>query len=985
MKQISRFLILMALISGFALQASAQKSETPGSGTQQATDARQYKYETVAGDPLNARIYTLDNGLKVYLTVYKDAPRIQGYIAVAAGSKNDPAQTTGLAHYFEHMMFKGTQRFGTSNYAAESVLINRVDSLFEIYRTLTDENARKKMYRQIDSISFLASAYAIPNEYDKLMTIIGATGTNAFTSLEETVYLDDFPTNQLETWVMIQADRFANPVLRGFHTELETIYEEKNMTMTSDSRKVFTALLEGLFPTHPYGTQTTIGTQEHIKNPSMTNIRNFHAQYYVPNNMAIALSGDFNPDEAIRIIDKYFGGMKVGNVPPFTFVPEKPITEPVVKNVYGPDAANLMLAFRLEGASSKDVLKMEIFDMILSNSAAGLIDINLIQKQKVLKAGSGVYILKDYSAMLLYGTPKEGQTLEEVRDLLLEQIEIIKKGEFDDWLIQAIVNDLKLRQIKEYEDNSSRGMAFVNAFILGVPWQQYCSKLDEMSKITKKDMVDFANANFQNNYVIVYKQTGKDTTIKKITKNKLTPLNMNRDNESEMLRTVRESVVSPIEPLFLDYDRDIVKSSIKSNIPIEYVKNNENATFDLYYVFEMGSNHNRKLPYAIDYLKFVGTPTFTAEALKKEFYKLGCSFDVFNSSDQVYVSLSGLSENMEKGVTLFEDLLTNAIPDKAAWDSYVSDEIKKREDAKKNIQYIFSYMVTYGIYGPKNPMTDQLSEKDLRAMTSEEAVGIIKSLTSFEHHVLYYGSQSLEEVIGILNKHHNVPATLQKVPTETIYAQQPTDKNIIYVVNFDTPQSQILMLNRGPKEYNPNLTPILRLFNDYFGGNMNSVVFQEMREARALAYTAISYFQSPDKKGQYYYSISYIATQYDKMVTAIDGFLDLMDNMPEAEKSFALAKDGLLQQLRTERITKSDILWDYESSKKLGINYDIRRDIFNKVPGFTMADLKAFQQEYLKAKPHVYLILGDEKQIPFKDLKKYGKIKKLSLETIFGY
>ena len=277
---------------------------------QENTNVKHYKYETVNDDPLNARIYTLDTGLKVYMTVYKDEPRIQTFVVVAAGSKHDPHETTGLAHYFEHMMFKGSKNFGTSDYEKEKVLIEEIENLFEKYRTLTDEKERKDLYKIIDSVSVEASKYAIPNEYDKMMTAIGATGTNAYTSLEETAYIENIPSNQLENWAFIQADRFANPVLRGFHTELETIYEEKNMTLTSDSRKVFTALLEGLFPTHEYGTQTTIGTQEHIKNPSMKNIRDFHSKYYVPNNMAIALSGDFDPDEAIKIIDKHFGQLK---------------------------------------------------------------------------------------------------------------------------------------------------------------------------------------------------------------------------------------------------------------------------------------------------------------------------------------------------------------------------------------------------------------------------------------------------------------------------------------------------------------------------------------------------------------------------------------------------------------------------------------------------------------------------------------------------
>lgn len=241
-----------------------------------AAGASALPYDTVPGDPLKARIYTLPNGLKVMTTVNKDAPRIQTYIAVRVGGKNDPAETTGLAHYFEHLMFKGTPNYGTSDYAAERPLLDCIEEAFEIYRRTTDPAERTRIYARIDSLSYAASLIAIPNEYDKLMSAIGAQGSNAFTSMDVTCYTEDIPSNQIENWAKVQADRFIQPVLRGFHTELETIYEEKNMSMKSDSEKAVDALQAALFPTHPYGTQTVLGTQEHLKNPSIRNVRLYH-------------------------------------------------------------------------------------------------------------------------------------------------------------------------------------------------------------------------------------------------------------------------------------------------------------------------------------------------------------------------------------------------------------------------------------------------------------------------------------------------------------------------------------------------------------------------------------------------------------------------------------------------------------------------------------------------------------------------------------
>ena len=340
-------------------------------------------YETVDGDPMKSRIYTLDNGLKVYLTVNKETPRIQTYIPVRVGGKNDPAETTGLAHYFEHLMFKGSESFGTQNYAEEKPLLDQIEALFEVYRTKTDEAERTAIYRVIDSLSYEASKLSIPNEYDKLMAAIGADGTNAYTSFDVTCYIEDIPSNQLENWAKIQADRFKYNVIRGFHTELETVYEEKNMSLTRDSRKLNESMFSALFKNHPYGTQTVLGTQEHLKNPSITNIKNYYKKWYVPNNMAICMSGDFDYDEVMDVIEKYFGDMQPNkDLQMMSFEPETAIETPVVKEVWGLEAENVALAWRLPGAASDEALMLSVADAILNNGKAGLIDLNLLQDRK---------------------------------------------------------------------------------------------------------------------------------------------------------------------------------------------------------------------------------------------------------------------------------------------------------------------------------------------------------------------------------------------------------------------------------------------------------------------------------------------------------------------------------------------------------------------------------------------------------------------------
>src|SRR4051812_44068066 len=478
--------------------------------TTPAQTAKTYKYESVPNDPLKARIYKLDNGLTVYMTVYKNAPRIQTYIAVRAGSKNDPHDATGLAHYLEHMLFKGTDKYGSKDYAKEKVELDKIEALYEVYRKTTDEGKRKSLYHEIDSISGVASGFAIANEYDKMTANIGAKGTNAHTSFEQTVYENDIPSNQLDNWLNIESERFRNPVLRLFHTELEAVYEEKNRGLDNDEWKVWETLFLDLFPNNTYGSQTTIGTIEHLKNPSLTEIKKYYDKYYVPNNMAICLSGDFDPDATIKLIDEKMGSWKSKPFAPYVPAIEKPITQPIIKEAVGPQAESLMLAYRVGGANTADNDFTFLVNQILSNGKAGLIDLDLNQQQKVLSAGSFVWDFKDYSIHFINGQPKNGQTLDEVKELLLQEIEKIKKGDFPDWLLPAIINNAKLTEIQDFESNVERASAFLEAFSRGVKWTDQVKRIDRLSKITKQQLMDFVKKNYTNSYVLVNKRIGED-------------------------------------------------------------------------------------------------------------------------------------------------------------------------------------------------------------------------------------------------------------------------------------------------------------------------------------------------------------------------------------------------------------------------------------------------------------------------------------------
>lgn len=947
--------------------------------------AQDFKYESAQNDPLHARIYTLSNGLKVYISVYKDAPRLYTAIAVRAGSKSDPADNTGLAHYLEHMMFKGTDKYGSLDYQKEKPLLDKIDDLFETYRNTKDEDQRKKIYHQIDSVSGLAAKFAIANEYDKMLASIGAKGTNAFTSNEQTVYVNDIPSNQLEKWLSIEGERFRNPVFRIFHTELEAVYEEKNIGLDNDQEKMWDALNAGLFKKHPYGTQTTIGTIDHLKNPSLVRIKEYYHKYYIPNNIAICISGDVDPDATIKLINEKFGSLPGRQLTPFVPPVENAITAPVVKDVNGPDAESMMMGFRFAGATSQDALMIQLVDKILYNGTAGLIDLNLVQAQKVLSAWSYANIMQDYSEHVMGAEPKEGQTLVQLKDLILAQIEKVKKGEFPDWLLTAIVNNMKLEQTKQYESNYARCMSMVDAFVLGQKWQDKVNDIDQLAKITKNQLMDFVKLNYTNNYAVVYKHTGEDKDVKKVIKPVITPVEVNRDSQSVFLKSIVSTKVKEIEPVFLDFNKDIQQVKVKGNIPLYCTLNSENKTFNLYYITEMGNNSDKKIGVAINYLQYLGTSDRTPDEVKQEFYKLACSFDVFNSADKVYVSLSGLSDNFDAAVTLFEKLLADPKPNPEALTNLVSDIKKKRTDAKLDKETIlWEGMQNYGMYGASSPFTNILTNDELNALKPEELCEMIKKLNGYQHHILYYGPVNANDVAITLGTLHKTPFTLSPVPAPKVFEELPNTANTVYVINYDMKQAEILMLSRGDV-YDPKLAPQIKMYNEYFGGGMASIVFQDLRESKALAYSTFSNFRTPERKDRHFYNSAYIGTQADKLPEAMKGMTELLNEMPSADNVFNASKDAVLQNYRTSRVTRTNILWNFEGARMLGLDHDIRKDIYDKVTRMSIAEVKAFQQKYIKGHFYNILILGDKNALDMKTLEKYGTVKMLTLEDIFGY
>jgi hypothetical protein len=955
-------------------------------GAATAMQAKDYKYQTVKGDPTGTRIYTLDNGLRVYLSVNKETPRIHTYVAVKTGSRNDPAETTGLAHYLEHLMFKGTKQFGTTDAEKEAPLLKDIEERYEKYRTLTDPEQRKKAYHGIDSVSQLAAKYFIPNEYDKLMSSIGAEKTNAYTSNDVTCYTEDIPANEVDNWAKIQADRFQNMVIRGFHTELEAVYEEYNIGLTRDGNKEWEALSKLLMPTHPYGTQTTIGTQEHLKNPSIVNIKNYFNRYYVPNNVAICMAGDMDPEKVIATIDKYFGSWKRSDALSFPQFPkQKPLTAPKDTTVMGPEAENIVLAWGFDGGQSLQSDTLDVIANILSNGKAGLMDINLSQKMKYLGGEAFAMSLAEYGLMGISASPKEGQSLDEVKKLVLGEVENLKKGNFPDELLPAVINNMKLEYYHALEKNQDVADQFVDAFIKGREWQTVVGRLDRISKMTKAQIVAFANKYLNNNYALVYKRQGEDTTQKKIDKPQITPIPSNRDLQSDFVKEIIASKTTPIEPRFVDFNKDLVKTKTKKGLPVLYVPNKQSGLFTLSFRYDFGLEADKRLPIAVDYLEYLGTNKLSPEQVKQRFYQLACDYSISAGTDNLNVTISGLNENMPKALWLVEHLLANAKVDKEAYMELVELVKKSCKDNRSNQNANFGALAAYGIYGPYNKVRNVMSNAELDKTNPQTLLNLLKGLRNYKHEVLYCGQSTPEALVKTIDEGHVIGKTLANVPQGKRYTEMQTKENDVWMAPYEAKNIYMMLYNNSGKGWNVEQQPMVYLFNEYFGTGMNGIVFQELRETRGLAYNASARYTTPSRVGGTESLQANIISQNDKMMDCVKAFNSIIDEMPQSDKAFELAKQASMKRIATERTTKFGIINAYLQARRLGLDFDIKERIYNALPKITLKEMVEFEKQAMAKKPLRYLILGDEKNLDMKGLEKIGKIKKVTTQEIFGY
>jgi predicted Zn-dependent peptidase len=945
----------------------------------ESKDSNGFSFITVSNDPFRARVYTLDNGLTLFLSRNTDQPRISSLIGVKAGSAYEDPDATGLAHYLEHMMFKGTSKIGAMNWEAEKALIDQISDLFEEHRNTDNPAEKKTIYRKIDSLSYIAAGYVATNELDKIYTALGDNMLNAGTSYESTIYMCEIPKNELEKWAKIESERFSDVVLRLFHTELETVYEEFNMYQDMDGTRANDMLMQMLFPKHPYG-RNIIGLPEHLKNPSMVEINRFIDNYYAPNNMAISLSGDFEFEPVVKLINDHFGKMEKSQL----LKPERPVEPPLTQiqrgEVTGPEEEFVNIAWRISGSGSDDEPIATIISSLLYNRQAGLMDINLNQAQKVKNSSASAFFLKDYGIFALDGYPRQDQKLEEVEKLMLSQLELIKTGDFEDWMLEAIINNAKLNYMRSLERSFSRAYMMMNSFIYETPFEEYVSFIDRLGTVTREEVIKFANEILTDNYAVVYKRIGENTGLVKVEKPEITPVNINRDLESEFASQLLAEKSPPIEPVFVNFEEALAEENIREGLDLYYALNETNGLFSLTYLTEVGKDHNIRLPVAFGYGSLLGTSEMNAEELKKELYRYGLSLSMSSGDRMSTMTISGLDENLPKAVEMLEKILSDIQPDPQVLEAYIGKVLKEREDNKKNLSAIRSAIENYSLFGSDSPVLFQIPESELMELKAEELTDLIKGISEYPIMVSYYGPTSMEEVKNLIAENHRIPADLKEVPDMVIRQPVINTRPIVYVADFDISQANI-SITSNCEILNTGIIPEIQIFNNYF----SPIVFQEIREAKGLAYTATASVQLPSYSDQMIRFRAFMSTQADKLGIALDGMNELMNTLPGDEKSFRLACEGLMNGIATQRITNRNLFNTWYSYKLQGIDNDIREKTYLRASEITLPEMEQFFNNFITERNYSYLIVGNRNMLNFSVLNQIGQVKVLSLKEIFGY
>jgi predicted Zn-dependent peptidase len=931
----------------------------------------------LAGDAMAVTVHRLSNGMTVYLSPNGQSPRITSWIGVRAGASHDPRDSTGMAHYLEHMLFKGSRRMGTLDQAKEQVHLDRISALYETLFGETDPEKRKAVYAEIDKENQLVSQYAVPGEMERIYKSFGFTGLNAHTSYEQTVYKSEFPKNRLDMWAKVEADRFEQPVFRLFQSEIETVYEELNMRLDGPYELVWNAFYRELFKGHPYAVPL-VGTVEHLKNPSLAKMYAFYDRYYVPNNMAIALAGDFDREAVLPLLEDQFGRLKPKPVPARDWPAIAPLDAPVRVDVKFEGEELALIGWPTVPVNHPDEDALAVMGMVASNGEAGIVDLRLNQAQTVKGAVVFQDFLSEAGLFVGYVLPKDGQSIEQAQGLLMEALEAIKKGDFGEDDLKAIVLNYDIGEKYKRESNDARVSAMVNSFTEYDEWERRADTLERLRRVTKADVVRVANKYLGPNRVEVYRRNGKPE-IPHMTKPAFTKVEIPAGRQSAFAREVAAMPAAAIEPRWVVKGVDYVERKAPFGKVIA-AKNPMNDLFSLGYQVERGSRHDRVACAAVNLWEKAGAGDLSADSLKRRLYSLGVSMSAWCSDRASGWSLSGPEVNLGEGLALLRARFRTPNIEPGTLEKMVEIWVGQHKDNKLDVKAVGSALNQWSERGAESSVLAELSDAELRALREPELAAKLADFPTWQGRATYVGSRDADAVVALL-KEKGVAYKAPPARPAVTYVKPPAPR--VVFAHRDMTQSQVKLF-AADGELEPERFVDYSFYTNYMGGGFTSVIFQEVREARALAYTAWGGYAPGGQLRDENRLVGVLGCQADKTGEAVELMLKLFADPPFSEDRLKETRDSIVQSYRTDPLTFREVPGAVMAWEDIGYPKDPRPARFKRAQTYSLADFKAFADR-MKGKTMTVTILGNRERLDLGALKRFGGVVEKTVDELFPY
>ena len=923
----------------------------------------------------------LDNGLKVVMCEDHSSPKAYGAVYVHAGSKNDPLEATGMAHYFEHIMFKGTDKIGTINWEAEKVYLDSIDIMYDKLHETTDADARAAIQKKINELSLASTDYAIPNEVDVILTKMGGEGLNAGTAYDQTIYYNSFPANQIGKWMDVYAERFRYPVFRLFQSELETVYEEKNMYGDGPINAFQEYMFQEIFGEHPYG-RPIIGLTEHLKNPQTSKMREFFNTYYVANNMTLILVGDFNIDEIEPMVAEKFGSWRSGEIPaqPEFTLPE--FKGQTLKEVRMTPIKIGALAWKGVKVSDPDYLPLSIACSIFSNGETGIMDKDMLDGN-IMMAMLIPLSLEDYGANVILYVPKLiGQSHEKAEAFVFASLDKLKNGEFSDDLFEAIrVNMLKERE-QEIESLESLASLFLELEQRGMTYDEYLAETERIKSITKEEIIAVANKYFGDDYLDIRSRMGSAPKDKVDKPNWKAIEAKNTDAKSDFAMMIEAQEVPEVKPQVVDFNKDVTINKINDCFTMISTKNPYNDIFNLTITHNYGTIDDPDLHRAISYFEMQGTQNKSFEELSLELQKLGAMIFISANQSNTNIIIEGFEKDLDQILALCEEKIYKPANDEKKIGIIYENETMDEETVKEDASEWAEAVRQYTLYGEKSYYLAKTPLKQWKKRSGAELLSEVDNALNYNGEVLFIGNIDNQKVINALKKHNLVKDDVVKSEKSFKTEKTYTDNQMFIAHNKKFRQSNIYM--HVPSELlNKEEKAVSMVFNKYFGTDMYSIVFQEVREFRSLGYTAYGYFISDHLNRKPSFLVTYLGTQSDKTNEGIDVLRGLVTDMPERLEKFNASKDALIMSRASDYVGFRSLPSQVSTWLEEGYDHDPRMEYTDIIKKTEYKDVYDFYKKFVADRPIVIMMSGNKKQFDMKALEKYGTIKELKYKEIF--